>query len=324
MALYSDVLTIPLDAITLEDMAFVITFGRCCESLARAIELAGLINPPVLAKLPGQETYRIACGFLRVQALRQLGFTEIPARVLQPGLRDAQILELALYDNVSHRQLNSVEQAGAVKRLLNYVPETKVIEYWLPLLGLSPSAKALESCLRIAGLEQEIKQALAAGAISGHSAVELAVLSAEDRLALFRLFSSVHLSVSKQAEIIETCRDLALRDGTDIQEVLSSEKIAAILAAPTPNPSHKAEQIRSFLRRCRFPRLTRKEDLFSALAKKLPHAGGVRLLPPQSFEGDTYRLEIAFSRPETLADAAQTVQALAQDARLRSLFGDGR
>jgi len=324
MTLHSDTVTIPLTAIGLEDTAFVITFGRSCEDLARAIERAGLINPPVLARLPGQEAYRIVCGFLRIQALRQLGFTDIPARVLQPGLRDAQILELALCDNISHRQLNSVEQAGAVKRLLNYVPETKVIEYWLPLLGLSPSAKALESCLRIAGLEQEIKQALAAGAISGHSAVELAVLSAEDRLALFRLFSSVHLSASKQAEIIETCRDLALRDGTDIQKVLSSEEIAAILAAPTPNPSHKAEQIRSFLRRCRFPRLTRKEELFSALAKILPHAGGVRLLPPQSFEGDTYRLEIAFSRPETLADAAQTVQALAQDARLRSLFGDGR
>jgi len=324
MALNSNILAIPLAAIALEDRAFVITFGRTCESLARAIERTGLINPPLLARLQGQETYRIVCGFLRIQALRQLGFTEIPARVLPDGIEDMKILELALSDNLSHRALNSVEQAGAVKRLLHYMPETEVIECWLPLLGLAPSAKALDSCLRIDGLELEIKQTLAAGAISGHSAAELALLSAEDRLSVYRLFSSVHLSASKQAEIIETCSDLARRDGTDIQEILRAAGIAAVLADPNPDLSYKGEQVRRFLRRCRFPRLTRREELFSTLAKKLPRLGNVRLVPPQSFEGDAYRLEIAFSRPETLADAAETVRALAHDERLHSLFGDGQ
>ena len=324
MALHTDILTIPLAAIAFEDTAFVITFGRSCESLVRAIELAGLINPPVLARLPGQDMYRIVCGFLRVQALRQLGLPELPARVLHDGMPDPQLLELAVCDNLSHRQLNIVEQAGAVKRLLNYEPETKVIEYWLPLLGLPPSVKALDSCLCIDGLEQVIKKALAAGAIGGHSAVELALLSAEDRLAFYRLFTAVHLSASKQAEIIETCGDLARRDGAAIHEVLNRAEIAAVLADPNPNLSHKGEQIRGFLRRCRFPRLTRKEEQFAALAKRLPCAGGVRLLPPQSFEGETYRLEIAFSRPETLADAAETVQALSRDERLHNLFEDGK
>jgi ParB-like chromosome segregation protein Spo0J len=323
MALYTNQVTLPLDTIALEDKAFVITFGRSCDGLARAIERAGLVNPPVLSKLPGQDTYRIVCGSLRVQALRHLGFREIPARVLQPGCPDVQILELSLCDNLGHRAPNSVEQAGAVKRLLNYLPETQVTECWLPLLGLPPYAKALENCQRIDGLEQEIKQALAAGAISGHSAAELALLSAEDRLAVYGLFSSVHLSASKQAEIIETCSDLARRDGTDIQAILRSAGIAAVLADPNPDLSHKGEQVRRFLRRCRFPRLTRKEEQFSALAKELPRLGGVRLVPSQSFEGDTYRLEIAFSRPESLADAAQTVQALAQDMRLRNLCEDG-
>ena len=80
--------------------------------------------------------------------------------------------------------------------------------------------------------------------------------------------------------------------------------------------------MRTWLRRCRFPRLNRREEQFAVLAKKLPHAGGVRLVPPPSFEGGTYRIEIAFSQQEALAGAARTVQALSQDERLRRMLED--
>lgn len=324
MAQLTDPMTIDLDAIDFEDKTFVISFGRSFETLARAIELAGLLNPPILARKPGEDAYRIVCGFLRLLAQRQLGYKKMQVRLLEPDYQDLQLLELSICDNMSHRSLNSIEQAGAVKRLLQHIPEAEVIERWLPLLGLKPSAKALEACLRIDGLEHTIKMALAAGTIAGRSAIELAGLAATDRLALYRLFMVVHLSASKQAEIIETCKDLALRDGTDIPAIIGSPEIAAVLADPNPDLSCKGEQVRQFLRRCRYPRLTRKEEQFCSLAKKLPRLGGVRLLPPQSFEGDTYRLEISFSQPESLADAAETIQKLARDERLRTLFGDGR
>ncbi len=324
MALHTSPSTIALDAIALEDTTFVITFGRSCETLARAIDLAGLLNPPVLAKVPEQDSYRIVSGFLRIQALRTLGCKEIPARVLEPSCNDLQALELALCDNMGHRPLNSVEQAGAVKRLLGYLPEKRVVDCWLPLLGLRPSAKAFESCLRIDSLERPLKQALAAGTISSRSAAELAGLSPADRLTLFRLFSDVHLSTSKQAEIIETCKDLVRRDGTDIPALLGAEKITDILSDPNRDRSHKGEQVRQLLRRCRYPRLTKKEEQFSALQKKLPRAGNVRLVHPQSFEGNTYHLEIAFSQPGSLTEAAETVRDLAHDARMNSLFGDGQ
>ncbi len=180
------------------------------------------------------------------------------------------------------------------------------------------------ACLRIDGLEHELKEALAAGLLSGHSAAELAALPADDRLALYKLFTSVHLSASKQAEVIESCADLARRDTMPIGAILQSAGMQAILAAPNPNLSQKGEQVRAWLRSCRFPRLTRREERFTALAKKLPHAGGVRLAPPPSFEGSTYRIEIAFSRQEALAAAARTVQALAEDEHLRQLLEDGQ
>lgn len=324
MAIATTSSTIPLDAVDLEDRAFIVTFGRSCALLARAIQRAGLINPPVLAAAPGRSSYRIVCGCLRVQALRQLGFADLPARVIQPGAPDAEILAWALYDNFSHRAFNPVEQAGAVERLLNYLPEDEVVSLWLPLLGLQPSVKALDACLRIDSLELELKQALICGSIAGPSAVELALLPADDRLALYRLFTAVHLSASKQAEVIESCGDLARRDNTAICRILQADGIQEILAAPHPNLSQKGEQVRAWLRRCRFPRLTRREDRFAALAKRLPRAGGVRLAPPPSFEGGTYRLEIAFSRQETLAEAARTVQALSEDERLQQILEDGQ
>ena len=324
MAISATGSTIPLDAVDLQDRAFIVTFGRPWAGLVSSIQEAGLINPPVLAAQPGKPIYRIVCGFLRVQALRQLGFAEFPARVIQPGASDAEMLACALYDNLSHRAFNTVEQAGAVGRLLKYLPEDEVAGLWLPLLGLQPSMKALDACLRIDKLEFELKQALVCGSIAGHSAVELALLPADDRLALYRLFTSVHLSASKQAEVIESCGDISRRDNTAICRILQSAEIQEILAAPNPNLSQKGEQVRAWLRGCRFSRLTRREEQFAALVKKLPRAGGVRLVPPPSFEGSTYRLEIAFSRQEALAEAARTVQALSEDERLRQMLEDGQ
>jgi len=316
--------TIRLDAVDFQDTAFIVTFGRACGGLVSSIQEAGLINPPVLAAQPGKPTYRIVCGFLRVQALRQLGFAEFPVRLIQPGPSDAEMLALALHDNTGHRAFNPVEQAGAAARLLKYLPEAEIIAGWLSLLGLPPTMKALDCCLRIEGIEHELKQALAAGALSVHSAAELALLPPADRLALYGLFAAVHLSASKQAEVIESCCDIARRDGATITRIVQSAEIQTILSAPNPNLTQKGEQVRAWLRRCRFPRVTRREERFEALAKKLPHAGGVRLLPPPSFEGGAYRVEISFSRPESLAGAARTVQALADDSRLRELLEDGQ
>jgi ParB-like chromosome segregation protein Spo0J len=314
---------IPVTAIDLNDRAFVTTFGRACGGLVSSVQEAGLINPPVLAAQPGKPSYRIVCGFLRVQAARQLGFAELPARIIQPRATEAEMLACALHDNLAHRAFNAVEQAGAIARLVCYLSENEVVGRWLPLLGLPATMKALDSCLRIDGLEHKLKEALAAGLLSGHSAAELAALPAEDRLALYKLFTSVHLSVSKQSEVIESCADIARRDSTTICTILQSAGMQAILAAPNPNLSQKGELVRSWLRSCRFPRLARREERFTALAKKLPHAGGVRLAPPPSFEGSTYRLEIAFSRQKALAAAARTVQALAEDESLRQLLEDG-
>jgi ParB-like chromosome segregation protein Spo0J len=324
MTLATRFTTIPATAIDLNDRSFVVTFGRACGGLVNSIQEAGLINPPVLAEQPGKPSCRIVCGFLRVRALRQLGFAEFPARVIQPGATEAEMLAWALHDNLAHRAFNAVEQAGAIVRLLCSLPENEVVGRWLPLLGLPPTMKALDGCLRIDGLEPELKEALADGLLSGHSAGELAALPTDDRLALYKLFTSVHLSASKQAEVIESCCDLARRDTLSIGAILQSEGMQAILAAPNPNLSQKGEQVRAWLRSCRFPRLTRREERFTALAKKLPHAGGVRLAPPPSFEGSTYRIEIAFSRQESLAAAARTVQALADDELLRQLLEDGQ
>ncbi|MBN2106306.1 MAG: transcriptional regulator, partial [Deltaproteobacteria bacterium] len=76
MTLATRYTTIPVTAIDLSDRAFVITFGRPWDGLASSIQEAGLINPPVLAAQPGKPIYRMVCGFLRVQALRQLGVSE--------------------------------------------------------------------------------------------------------------------------------------------------------------------------------------------------------------------------------------------------------
>ena len=310
---------IPINYISLEDRTFLITTERNNELLQKSIERVGVLYPPYLYFDHNAQHYMIVCGLRRIRVCITAGWKQITAHIIDQQSDARELLLLSLYDNLTHRMFDPIEKSRAALKLLNYYSSDTVISEYLPLMGLPPAEKALAQLLSMARLEQEIQDAVVQGRVCEAVAARLAHLEEDDRKALFGLLSRIHLSASKQEEIVSHCMDISLRDGTGCRELVQDREIQKIIAEDKLPLSQKGDRIRALLRKRRFPRLSRHEENFLQQRKKMHLPAGVQLLPPPFFEGGRFRLEIEFNHAGDLQKKAEAILSLANNRLLQDL-----
>ena len=313
---------IAVSSISFEDKTFIISTITKSDLLKKSIERVGLLNPPYLYFDSIKQCYQIVCGHRRIQACVACGWQEITACVIASGTCQSELFLLGLYDNLAHRVLNSIEQAHAAAKLLTYFTEEEIIRQYLPLMGLHPTCKTFDHLRCLAALEPAMKDAVVNGTIPEAVAIKLADRGDEDRKAFMDLLSQVHLSVSKQEEILAYCNDIARRDGVSYREIFYDSTVRRILEQEKLPRSQKGDQVRARLRKIRFPRLSQREEKYLQQSKKLDLPSGIQLVPPPFFEGQTFRLQIEFDNREALGDKAAYVMGLVKNNDFSDLLED--
>ena len=86
------------------------------DKLAKSIEKDGLIEPVVVRKK--DNGYELVVGERRFEAVKRLGWEEIPAVV--KDFADIQMVEIALVENLQRDDLNAIEEAEGVLNLLRH------------------------------------------------------------------------------------------------------------------------------------------------------------------------------------------------------------
>ena len=130
--------------------------------LAASIEAVGVIQPIIVAEVG--ERYSIIAGERRYRASRMAGLEEIPAIVR--NWDEQRRLEAALIENLQLDDLNPIEEALGVKRLMeeSSLTQEKVAE------RLGKSRPAVANLLRLLTLEESVQQLLIEGKLSaGHA-----------------------------------------------------------------------------------------------------------------------------------------------------------
>lgn len=84
------------------------------QSLAESIKMKGVIQP-ILVTLKGS-LYQIIAGERRFRAAKLAGLDAIPALV--ENFSDEEVLEIALLENLQRQDLNPIEEAAALQRLI--------------------------------------------------------------------------------------------------------------------------------------------------------------------------------------------------------------
>lgn len=142
------------------------------EELAESIRSVGLIQPPVVRAL-GEGNYELVSGERRYRACQLAGLQTIP--VIIQKVNTSRSAEAALVENVQRVDLNAIEIARALRRLMVDfgLTQDRVAER----VGLKRSTVA--NYLRILTLPSEGHEALVNGKISmGHAKAILALESA--------------------------------------------------------------------------------------------------------------------------------------------------
>jgi ParB family chromosome partitioning protein len=162
-------------------------------SLAESIKSVGVIQPVILRRRE-EGGYQLIAGERRFRAAALAGLTKIPAIV--KDVSPAEVLEMALVENIQREDLNPIETAEAYERL---VGEFKLTQEELSA-KVGKERSTVANFLRLLTLPPEVKRDLAEGALSmGHAKAILSLDAASKQMALRREIISRGLSV-REAE----------------------------------------------------------------------------------------------------------------------------
>ncbi|MCJ7776997.1 MAG: ParB/RepB/Spo0J family partition protein, partial [Sedimentisphaerales bacterium] len=136
--------------------------------LARSIKANGVIHPIIVR--PMGAGYQLIAGERRWRAAKLAGLQMVPAIVRQ--VKDDELLELALVENIHRADLNPVERANAYQKYLSTLSLTQVEA----AARLGEDRSVIANYLRLLDLPAEIKQMLVDGQLTmGHARAILAL-----------------------------------------------------------------------------------------------------------------------------------------------------
>ena len=152
------------------------------EDLKASIKSKGLVQPITVRKV--EDGYEVIAGERRLRACQDLGLPEIPVHVLQVE-SDADMMELALIENLQRDNLNPLEEAEAFQLLADKYD----LSHEEIAGSIGKSRAAVTNTMRLLKLPSQIKTALKNLVISaGHAR---ALLGLESDSAMVNAFEQV-------------------------------------------------------------------------------------------------------------------------------------
>ena len=156
--------------------------------LAESIREQGLMQPIIVRSI-GANKYEIIAGERRYRAAGIAGLTEVP--VLIKEVDDKNALSLALIENIQREDLNAIEEAQGLQRLIREFDYTH--ETCAQAIGRSRSA--VSNLLRLLNLAQPVQTMLLAGDVEMGHARALLSLEAAQQIMLAQEIANRRLSV---------------------------------------------------------------------------------------------------------------------------------
>lgn len=169
---------------------------QALKELSESIKLHDIIQPITVSKLPSGK-FRLISGERRWRASKMAGLKDIPAYVRQAN--DAELLELALLENLQREDLNAMEVALSYKRMMEELSYTQ--EQVAERMGKDRSTVA--NFIRLLKLPPDIQLAVRSGEISmGHARALINVDTVDKQLYIYKEIKAKSLSVRQTEALV--------------------------------------------------------------------------------------------------------------------------
>ena len=206
---------------------------QALEELAQSIAVHGVITPITVRR--HFDGYELISGERRMRASQMAGLTVIPAHVIEVG-SDAQMLEIALVENLQREDLDPLEVAQGYQRLIDDCQLKQ--EDIAVKVGKDRSTVA--NSLRLLKLPADVQAALRNRRISmGHARALLTLTSEARQLTVLREVINRELSVRKTEALVKDI-ELGRKDITRAGGI----KVKTSKSSPVPpnGPANKSLQ----------------------------------------------------------------------------------
>ncbi len=170
---------------------------QALSELASSIKQHDIIQPITVTKVGNK--YQLISGERRFRASKLAGLKDIPAYVRQAN--DAQLLELAVLENLQREDLNAIEVGLSYKRIMDELDYTQ--EQVAERMGKERSS--ITNYIRLLKLPPDIQIAVRKSEISmGHARSLIAIDAIEKQLFIFKEIKSKGLSVRQTEELVRS------------------------------------------------------------------------------------------------------------------------
>jgi ParB family chromosome partitioning protein len=166
------------------------------EELANSIRAQGVVQPIVVRPIGGGR-YEIIAGERRWRATQLAGLHEIPAVVRD--VPDQAAMAMALIENIQREELNPMEEAQALYRLI----EEFGLTHQQTADAVGRSRVSVSNLLRLLGLNDDIKRMLGNGDLEMGHARALLGLSGEQQSEVARSVVGKGLSVRETERLVK-------------------------------------------------------------------------------------------------------------------------
>ena len=164
--------------------------------LAASLKMHDIIQPLTVSRMAGGK-YRLIAGERRFRAAKIAGLKDVPVYIRQAN--DAELLELALLENLQRENLNAIEIALSYKRLMDELDYTQ--EQVAERMGKERST--VTNYIRLLKLPPDIQVAVRTGVLSmGHARALINVDVVDKQLFIFSEIKNKGLSVRQTEDLV--------------------------------------------------------------------------------------------------------------------------
>ncbi|WP_417764521.1 ParB/RepB/Spo0J family partition protein [Shewanella chilikensis] len=165
------------------------------EELAESIKAQGVIQPIVVRKI-SDDKYEIIAGERRWRAAQLAKLDKVPCIVKQ--VADEAAVAIALIENIQREDLNAMEEAIALNRLI----EEFDLTHQQIADAVGKSRATVSNLLRLNGLNEPVKRLLEYGDIEMGHARALLALQGEEQTSVARLVVAKELTVRETERLV--------------------------------------------------------------------------------------------------------------------------
>jgi ParB family chromosome partitioning protein len=170
------------------------------QELADSISAQGIVQPVVVREVGG-ERYEIIAGERRWRAAQLAGLGALP--VIVRKVSDQSALAIALIENIQREDLNALEEAEALKRLL----DDYALTHQQLADAVGKSRVTVSNLMRLNDLHADVKPMLSSGLIEMGHARALLGLDLEVQVIVARKVAAKGMTVRATEALVQSLRE---------------------------------------------------------------------------------------------------------------------